>query len=139
MTELSKADVEATVDIAADADAVYRNSDRPADDGGSGSGDDAMQWVSGDTATRCEIQGHQQPRTKTWSTTCTVTDAEPGRVFAFDVRSAVVPVAHWRYDIVATDGGCRVTERTWDAARWFRRLGDRCETARPPSRHIARH
>ena len=31
------------------------------------------------------------------------------------------PVAHWRYDIVAGDGACRVTERTWDRRPgWFR-------------------
>ncbi len=46
---------------------------------------------------------------------------KPGRVFAFDVRYAVLPIAHWRYDIVpAEGGGCRVTERTWDRRPgWF--------------------
>jgi hypothetical protein len=43
-------------------------------------------------------------------------------VFAFDVKSAVVPVAHWRYDIEPVDGGCRVTEQTWDRRPgWFRK------------------
>ncbi len=31
---------------------------------------------------------------KTWTTKCTVTHAEPGRIFAFDVKSAIIPVAH---------------------------------------------
>ena len=25
-----------------------------------------------------------------------------------------VPIAHWRYDIATVDGGCRVSEGTWD-------------------------
>lgn len=54
------------------------------------------------------------------ATTCTVTDAEPGRAFAFDVRYLGLPIAHWRYDVVAEGGGCRVTERTWDRRPgWF--------------------
>ena len=117
------ADVEATVDIAADADAVYRIvTDLPtmARTGGGGDGD-----AVGERRHRAApVRSSRAPTAtaaKSWSTTCTVTDAEPGRVFAFDVRSAVVPVAHWRYDIVATDDGCRVTERTWDRRPgWFR-------------------
>ena len=59
---------------------------------------------------------------RSWTTKCTVTHAEPGRVFAFDVKSAIVPVAHWRYDIEPVDGGCRVTEQTWDRRPgWFRK------------------
>lgn len=39
------------------------------------------------------------------------------------LRSTVIPVAHWRYDFVAADGGCRVTESTWDRRpRWFRKI-----------------
>src|SRR6478672_9047717 len=41
-------------------------------------------------------------------------DADPARAFAFDVNYFGVPIAHWRYDIAAVDGGCRVTEGTWD-------------------------
>ena len=42
-------------------------------------------------------------------------------MFAFDVKSVVIPVAHWRYEITAADGGCRVTESTWDhRPGWFR-------------------
>ena len=81
-----------------------------------------MQWLRGDAvAPGAGFKGTNSHGTKTWSTTCTVTARRPGQVFAFDVRSAVVPVAHWRYDIVAADGGCRVTERTWDRRPgWFR-------------------
>ena len=68
------------------------------------------------------FKGHNRNGSKKWTTTCTVTDAEPGRVFAFDVKSLVVPVAHWRYDIEPVDGGCTVTEQTWDRRPgWFRK------------------
>ena len=43
--------------------------------------------------------GHNENSGKRWTTKCTVTDAEPGRVFAFDVRHTVFPIARWQYDI----------------------------------------
>ena len=63
-----------------------------------------------------------------WTTTCTVTDADPGSAFAFDVVYFGIPVSHWRYDISPAadpaDGGCRVTERTWDRRPgWFVKPG----------------
>jgi hypothetical protein len=68
---------------------------------------------------RCS-KGHNRNGVFRWSTTCTVTDAEPGRAFAFDVRYLGLPIAHWRYDVAAEGGGCRVTERTWDRRPgWF--------------------
>ena len=34
-----------------------------------------------------------------------------------------LPVSRWQYDIVAADGGCHVTESTWDRRPgWFRKL-----------------
>ncbi|MBY0290246.1 MAG: SRPBCC family protein [Mycobacteriaceae bacterium] len=81
-----------------------------------------MVWHRGDrVAPGAVFKGRNQHGGKKWTTTCTVTDAEPGRAFAFDVKSLVIPVAHWRYDITATDRGCTVTERTWDKRPgWFR-------------------
>jgi hypothetical protein len=55
-----------------------------------------------------------------WSTVSTVTDAGPER-FAFEVRSLGVMVSRWQYDIKATEGGCRVTESTWDRRpAWYK-------------------
>ena len=81
----------------------------------------AMEWRKGDKVSPGAVfRGHNRNGSHRWSTTCTVTDAEAGRVFAFDVRYAVLPIARWRYDIVPADGGCRVTERTWDRRPgWF--------------------
>jgi hypothetical protein len=85
----------------------------------------AMQWRKGDGAAPGAVfKGRNRNGVFRWSTTCTVTDAEPGKAFAFDVRYLGVPVARWRYDIIpvtnTADGGCRVTERTWDRRPgWF--------------------
>lgn len=49
-----------------------------------------------------------------WSTTCTVTEAEPGHRFAFDVHFAGVHVSRWSYDFEETATGCTVTESWTD-------------------------
>ena len=84
----------------------------------------AMEWRKGNAVCQGAVfVGHNENGAKRWSTTCTVTDAEPGRVFAFDVRYTVLPIARWQYDIAAADGGCRVTESTWDRRPgWFRKF-----------------
>ncbi|OCB62781.1 polyketide cyclase [Mycobacterium malmoense] len=87
----------------------------------------AMEWRKGDAVRPGAVfTGHNENGKVRWSTKCTVTDAEPGRRFAFDVRHTVLPIARWQYDIVAADGGCRVTESTWDRRpAWFRKLAGR--------------
>lgn len=54
-----------------------------------------------------------------WTTSCVVTVSEPGRSFAFDVRSIGIrnprvpgKIATWSYDLEPVAGGTRVTE-TW--------------------------
>ncbi|MER5420254.1 SRPBCC family protein [Streptosporangium roseum] len=50
-----------------------------------------------------------------WSTLCTVTAADPGRVFAYHVRAAgLLDVALWRFGITPTEAGCHVEQSTWD-------------------------
>lgn len=58
-----------------------------------------------------------------WVTRCVVTAADPGRRFAFDVRtwgvrrpSVPVRIATWEYTFEAADGGTLVTE-TWTDGR----------------------
>lgn len=76
------------------------------------------QWVGNASgpAPGAVFVGHNRTGGRSWSTRSTVTRAEPGRVFAFDVRSAGLPVASWSYELEPTDGGCRVTE-TWSDRR----------------------
>ena len=88
----------------------------------------AMEWC-GDAPSADAVLpgavfvGHNVSSRRRWTTKCTVTDAEPGRVFAFDVRHTVVPIARWRYDITAAKDGSRVTESTWDRRPgWLRKL-----------------
>jgi len=81
-----------------------------------------QRWTKGDTATPGAVfKGTNRNGLRRWTTTCTVTDAEPGRRFAFDVRHLVVPISRWEYEIVPTAEGCTVTESTWDRRPgWFR-------------------
>lgn len=118
------ASVVASVDIAADPAAVYALlTDLPtlatlAEETHS------MTWQRGSAATLGAVfKGRNRNGSKTWTTTCTVTDAEPGRAFAFNVTSMMLPVAHWRYDITSTGNGCQVTEATWDRRPgWFKKV-----------------
>ena len=118
------APVQASVTISADPAAVYQlTTDLPtlaelAEEA------HTMTWTKGSAATPGAVfKGQNRNGSRSWTTTCTVTEADPGKAFAFDVRSAVFPVAHWRYEIVGTEGGCTVTESTWDRrAGWFKKV-----------------
>ena len=47
-----------------------------------------------------------------WFTTCRVVTAEPGREFAFDVRTFGMPVSRWGYRFVPAGDGTRI-EESW--------------------------
>lgn len=51
-----------------------------------------------------------------WSTTCTVLDVSPGRLFAFRVSVLGRPTATWTYTFEAASGGTRVRE-SWEDHR----------------------
>lgn len=75
----------------------------------------SMRWAKGSSAQAGAVfRGTNRNGWRRWTTTCTVTDADPGRRFAFNVSHTRVPIARWQYDIEPTDAGCRVTESTWD-------------------------
>lgn len=74
-------------------------------------------WLDGATeaAVGVRFRGHNRRGLSRWSTTVTVTAADPGKCFAFDVELRGLPIASWRYDIVTTGAtGCLVEESTWD-------------------------
>lgn len=76
------------------------------------------EWIgdaTGPTA-GAKFRGRNQLGKRTWSTTCVVTDAEPGRSFGFLSKVGPLDVARWLYLIEATDDGCRVEER-WTERR----------------------
>ena len=73
------------------------------------------EWLGGATgpAVGVKFRGHvkRNGRGPTYWTVCRITDCEPGRVFAFDVLGpGGRKVNHWRYDLVASDGGTDATE-----------------------------
>ena len=75
-------------------------------------------WVGGATgpAVGARFRGSNRRGWRRWSTAVRVTECEPGRRFAFEVRSLRMPVATWSYDVVPRPGGCTVTE-TWHDQR----------------------
>jgi hypothetical protein len=85
----------------------------------------SMKWRKGSAVSPGAVfKGTNRNGIRRWTTTCTVTDADPGTAFAFDVAYLGIPVSHWRYDIAAADGGCRVTEQMWDRRPgWFVKPG----------------
>ena len=85
----------------------------------------SCRWLRGATGPTvgARFRGNNRRGWRCWWTTCTVTDAEPGRRFAFDVDFGPLPVAHWAYDFAADGDGCRATE-SWRDRRpgWFVRI-----------------
>ena len=71
-------------------------------------------WLRGATgpAVGARFKGENRNGKKQWSTIATVTDAEPGRLFAFEVTAGPFKVARWSYRFEPVEGACRVTE-TW--------------------------
>jgi len=61
-----------------------------------------------------------------WRTVVTVTEADPGKRFAFNVHWAAVPISTWEYTFApGADGGCEVTE-AWTDRRpgWMRAVSN---------------
>jgi hypothetical protein len=87
----------------------------------------AAEWLDGATGpvVGARFRGRNKRRAS-WSTTCTVTAATPGREFAFRVGKGETT---WRYDLSPVDGGCRVTESfeivrvPGPLGRWSTKLG----------------
>lgn len=74
-----------------------------------------MRWTKGSAAAPGAVfKGTNHNGWRRWTTKCTVTDAEPGERYAFNVSHTGVPISRWQYDIAASAGGCTVTESTWD-------------------------
>jgi uncharacterized protein YndB with AHSA1/START domain len=72
------------------------------------------RWLGGasDAAVGAKFKGDNRNGSKSWSTTVTITEAEPGKTLAFVVSAARISVADWRYDLVSDGESTTVTE-TW--------------------------
>lgn len=73
-------------------------------------------------AVGAKFTGTNRNGRKKWSTTCTVTAAEPGQRFAFVVDVGPVAISSWSFDIVPEDAGCTVTETWTDRRGRFARM-----------------
>ena len=73
-----------------------------------------VEWRKGATTAvpGAVFSGTNANGSKSWRTTGTVVEAEPGRVLTFRVRAVGMRVAQWTYRFDPTDTGCLVTE-TW--------------------------
>ena len=106
-------DAEATTTIGADPVKVYNLvSDlprmgewSPENTGG--------RWIGGASgaAVGARFRGNNRRGVLRWSTTVKITDATPGKRFAFDVTYGPVPISHWEYTFDTEGQGGRVTER----------------------------
>ena len=84
----------------------------------------SCHWVNGDCAViGARFKGSNRHRLARWTTSCTVTAAEPGRRFAFDVSWGPWAISQWSYTIEPTDDGCRVTEAWVDKRTTALRVG----------------
>jgi uncharacterized protein YndB with AHSA1/START domain len=76
----------------------------------------AAKWTRGDgPVAGARFRGWNRNGPFVWATTCTVTDAEPGRSFAFDVTFLGMASSTWRWDVEPEGAGSRVTLSTWDS------------------------
>ena len=70
-----------------------------------------------------KFKGSNRKGFRRWSTTCTVTAAEPGRRFAFKVDYGPVPISTWEYDFAADADGTAVTESWTDRRPLWMKIG----------------
>ena len=86
----------------------------------------SCEWIKGATgpAEGARFRGRNQSGRRRWSTECVITDAEPGRTFAFEVVVGPIDVAAWAYRIEPAPEGCRVEESWTDRrGRLMKKLG----------------
>ena len=75
-------------------------------------------WVrGGEVAPGTTFVGWNRSGWRIWFTSCRVTAAEPGRVFAFRVSSFRMPVALWGYRIEGIGGGSTRLTEYWEDLR----------------------
>jgi hypothetical protein len=74
------------------------------------------KWLGAATgpAVGARFRGTNRAGLAIWATTVTVTSAEAGKRFAFDVDFLGVPISTWEYEFAGGAGTCTVTERWID-------------------------
>ena len=86
-----------------------------------------VEWTRGSTGpgVGATFTGHNRNGRRSWSTHGEIVVADPGREFAFEVRSVLnLPVSRWSYRFETGDAGTTVTEAWIDRRGWLiRNLG----------------
>src|SRR5947209_5696078 len=81
------------------------------------------KWRGGATgpAVGAKFRGTNRNGFAVWMTSVTITAADPGARFAFDVHALGLPISTWEYTFADAADGCLVTERWTDhRAAWMR-------------------
>ncbi|WP_040405787.1 SRPBCC family protein [Amycolatopsis nigrescens] len=81
------------------------------------------RWLGGASSASvgARFKGSNKRGFRRWNTISTITDADDGSRFAFEVSAFGIPVARWQYDLEPAGDGCRVTESTWEKRPgWWR-------------------
>jgi uncharacterized protein YndB with AHSA1/START domain len=114
---------QASQTISADPEAVWRMVSDVTRMGDWSPETTSCRWLDGadGPAVGARFRGSNARGPLRWTTTCTVTAAEPGRRFSFDVTYGPLRISTWSYEFARRDGGCEVTE-SWTDNRptWMR-------------------
>jgi hypothetical protein len=81
------------------------------------------RWIRGATeaAVGNWFSGTNRNGWRRWVTHAEITEADPGRRYAYRVRTPFfVPISRWEYEITPEGTGCRLTVTNWlRVPRWF--------------------
>ena len=83
------------------------------------------RWIGGAMGPKvgARFRGTNRHRWLRWSTYCTITTADQGREFTFNVDYGPVPVSRWSYVFEPTADGCTVTESWTDRRQLWLKVG----------------
>jgi hypothetical protein len=125
MSRMADTHVEVSEEIAASSERLYEmvsdltrmGSWSPENVGG--------KWIGGATGPNAgaRFRGNNKSGWRRWSTIAEVTEAVPGKRFAFHITVTGIPIADWAYEFAESGGTTTVTE-TWDDRRpgWMDKL-----------------
>ena len=103
---------EASVEIAAPSETVWRMVADVTRMGDWSPVCHTVEWIGepGAPVVGARFRGHNRLNGIRWSRECVVTEAEPGRVFAFSTEFKGQESTRWRYRLEPAASGTRVTE-----------------------------
>lgn len=142
MTHAAEPNATGRIDVRASPERVYELISDPGALAEFASEYSGFRWLDGSSKAEvgARFKGNNKAGWRRWSTVSTITDAEPGKRFGFQVTVEVGPIsvtgARWQYDIEPTDEGCAVTESSWDRrAGWAKAIGDGATGVRDRAEH----